>query len=60
MVDITVEAGKPLDYLVELDRICQEVTDAVNNDYRFIILSDKQAGPKRYSKLILLYNIIFN
>ena len=48
VVDITVDANAPLDYVVELDRICQEVTDAVNDNIQFIILSDKRAGPDRY------------
>lgn len=47
MVDITVDANQPLDYVVELDRICREVDQAVNQDYQFIVLSDKMAGPER-------------
>lgn len=47
VVDITVDANQPLDYVVELDRICQEVCEAVNQDYQFIVLSDKKAGPQR-------------
>ncbi len=53
-MDITVDAGKTLDYIVELDRICQEVTDAVNDNFQFIILTDKQAGPDRYNCLVVV------
>lgn len=62
MVDITIEAGKPLDYIVELDRICQEVTEAVNDEYQFIVLSDKKAGIERYfqsSKVLFKYLKVF-
>ena len=46
VVDITVDATQPLDYIVELDRVCQEVTEAVAENYQFIVLSDKAADLK--------------
>ena len=56
VVDITVDATQPLDYIVELDRVCQEVTEAVAENYQFIVLSDKAAGPERHAHISIPFN----
>ena len=52
MVDITADADGTglLDYVSELDRVCQQVSEAVDEGFQFIILSDRAAGPKRHKK----------
>jgi len=55
---MTVEATVPLVYVVELDRICEEVTEAVKDEFQFIILSDKKAGKERYNQLLSVSSII--
>ncbi len=55
VVDITVDATQPLDYIVELDRVCQEVSEAVAENYQFIVLSDKAAGPERHAHISILF-----
>ena len=47
MIDITVDASVQLVYVAELDRICYEVTEAVKEDFQFIVLSDKLADKDR-------------
>ena len=54
VLDITADARKPLDYVSELDRVCKEATEAVNDDYQFIVLSDRSAGPDRVPLSALL------
>jgi hypothetical protein len=44
-----VDANVPLVYITQLDRICEEVTEAVKADFQFIILSDRKAGKQRYT-----------
>ena len=47
VVDITVDANQLFDYPVELNRICCEAAEAVNEGHEFIVLSDRSAGPDR-------------
>ena len=56
---MTIGTEESLDYIQQLDRICLEVTEAVNSGTQFIILSDRAAGPQRYQQ-IQLNSIQFN
>ena len=55
-LDITYEKdkGDKKDMLLALDRICQESEEAIEQGFSFIILSDKQLGPKRIAISSLL------
>ncbi|MBI3951198.1 MAG: glutamate synthase large subunit, partial [Acidobacteria bacterium] len=47
-IDITfLRADGPDGLVPALDRICQEATDAINEGYSIIILSDRNVGPDR-------------
>lgn len=52
VVDITVDADRPFAYPVELDRVCREAAEAVNEGHQFIVLSDRQAGPDRQGERV--------
>ena len=48
VVDTTIDRKEQFDYVTELNRICLQVAEAVMDDYQFIVLSDRLAGPDRY------------
>lgn len=47
VVDITYEVGKKGGFVAALDRICSEASQAIADGYAFVILSDRNIGPKR-------------
>lgn len=47
-IDLTFPKSEGVEgYIKTLDRVCEETTKAIGEDYKVIVLSDRQAGPDR-------------
>lgn len=58
MIDITFDTEEGPKVLAKaLDRICEEACKAAQDNYQFIVLSDRKAGASRYFLYFDLSNV---